>query len=293
MATIMDCKALAEEIYDDLRTRVQKLNSNKRSVGLAAILVGDDPASQIYVNNKEKACREIGIISETHHLPASAKQRELEALIDNVRHDKRMNGIIVQLPLPDNMDADKALARLTPEVDVDGLHAANIGRLSKGLDGFMACTPKGIIRVLEEYEIPLGGKHAVVVGRSNIVGKPIAMALLNKDCTVTICHSKTQNLADITSQADILVVAVGQPKFVTADMVKEGAVVIDVGINRTDDGIVGDVDFDEVEPVAGYITQVPGGIGKMTVAMLMENTVEAAENMHAEAYSGNIYEYYQ
>ena len=293
MATIMDCKTLAEEIYDDLKARVQKLNSHKKTVGLAAILVGDDPASQIYVNNKEKACRKIGIISETHHLPISTKQRELEALIDNVRHDKRMNGIIVQLPLPDGFDADKAIARLMPEVDVDGLHATNIGRLSKGLGGFMACTPKGIMRVLEKYEIPLEGKRAVVVGRSNIVGKPVSMALLNKNCTVTVCHSKTENLADITSQADILVVAVGQPKFVTADMVKEGAVVIDVGINRTEDGVVGDVDFDEVEPIAGYITEVPGGIGKMTVAMLMENTVEAAEKMHADAYSGYIYEYYQ
>lgn len=290
MATVMDCKALSESIIEDLKERVSKLNAKGKSVGLATIVVGDDPASAIYVHNKEKACKELGIFAETIHLPASTTQRELEATIDRVMRDGKINGAIVQLPLPEGLDENKALIRVFPEKDADGFHINNIGRLSKNQEGLVPCTPKGIMRLLEEYEIPMEGKKAVVVGRSNIVGKPIAMMLLNKDCTVTVCHSKTENLAEITAEADILVVAVGSPKFITADMVKEGAVVIDVGVNRTDDGIVGDVDFDEVEPIAGYITKVPGGVGKMTVAMLMQNVVEMAENMYFDSYNGNIYE---
>lgn len=290
MATVMDCKALSESIIEDLKERVSKLNAKGKSVGLATIVVGDDPASAIYVHNKEKACKELGIFAETIHLPASTTQRELEATIDRVMRDGKINGAIVQLPLPEGLDENKALIRVFPEKDADGFHINNIGRLSKNQEGLVPCTPKGIMRLLEEYEIPMEGKKAVVVGRSNIVGKPIAMMLLNKDCTVTVCHSKTENLAEITAEADILVVAVGSPKLITADMVKEGAVVIDVGVNRTDDGIVGDVDFDEVEPIAGYITKVPGGVGKMTVAMLMQNVVEMAENMYFNSYNGNIYE---
>ena len=277
MAVIMDGKVLAAEQMAALKTRVDKLKATGRTVGLAVILVGDDPASQVYVRNKGKACEELGILSETLRLPAETTQAELEAEIDRLNKDSRMDGILVQLPLPKHLDEAKALAKIIPEKDVDGFHIENAGKLFTGQPGVVTCTPKGILHMLKACGVPMKGKEAVVIGRSNIVGKPVAMLLLNENCTVTICHSRTADLASHTRRADILVAAVGKPKFVTADMVKPGAAVVDVGINRVDGKVVGDVDFDSVEKVAGYISPVPGGVGKMTICMLMENTVEAAE----------------
>jgi len=246
-------------------------------VGLAVILVGEDPASQVYVRNKGKACEELGILSETIRLPENTTQKELENLIDKLNQDDRMDGILVQLPLPRHLDEAAVLRKIIPEKDVDGFHIENAGKLFTGQTGVTACTPKGIMHMLKKGNVPLSGKEAVVIGRSNIVGKPIAMLLLNENCTVTICHSRTQDLAAHTKNADILVAAVGKAKFVTADMVKPGAAVIDVGINRVDGKVVGDVDYAEVEKIAGYITPVPGGVGKMTIGMLTENTIESAE----------------
>ena len=277
MAVIMDGKVLAAEQMAALKTRVDKLQATGRTVGLAVILVGDDPASQVYVRNKGKACEELGILSETLRLPAETTQAELEAEIDRLNKDSRMDGILVQLPLPKHLDEAKALAKIIPEKDVDGFHIENAGKLFTGQPGVVACTPKGILHMLKACGVPMKGKEAVVIGRSNIVGKPVAMLLLNENCTVTICQSRTADLAAHTRRADTLVAAVGKPKFVTADMVKPGAAVVDVGINRVDGKVVGDVDFEGVEKVAGYISPVPGGVGKMTICMLMENTVEAAE----------------
>ncbi|MBQ6960139.1 MAG: bifunctional methylenetetrahydrofolate dehydrogenase/methenyltetrahydrofolate cyclohydrolase FolD [Clostridia bacterium] len=277
MAILMDGKVLAAEQMAKLKNRVDALKASGRTVGLAVILVGDDPASQVYVRNKGKACEELGILSETLRLPAETTQEELEAEIDRLNKDSRIDGILVQLPLPKHLDEAKALAKIIPEKDVDGFHIENAGKLFTGQPGVVACTPKGILHMLKASGVPLKGKEAVVIGRSNIVGKPVAMLLLNENCTVTICHSRTADLASHTRRADILVAAVGKPKFVTADMVKPGAAVVDVGINRVDGKVVGDVDFDSVEKVAGYISPVPGGVGKMTICMLMENTVEAAE----------------
>ena len=277
MAILMDGKVLAAEQMAKLKNRVDALKAAGRTVGLAVILVGDDPASQVYVRNKGKACEELGILSETLRLPAETTQEELEAEIDRLNKDSRIDGILVQLPLPKHLDEAKALAKIIPEKDVDGFHIENAGKLFTGQPGVVACTPKGILHMLKASGVPLKGKEAVVIGRSNIVGKPVAMLLLNENCTVTICHSRTADLASHTRRADILVAAVGKPKFVTADMVKPGAAVVDVGINRVDGKVVGDVDFDSVEKVAGYISPVPGGVGKMTICMLMENTVEAAE----------------
>ena len=273
----MDGKALAAERMAQLKARVDALKQRGRTVGLAVVLVGDDPASQVYVRNKGKACEELGILSETVRLPAETTQEELEALIDRLNLDTRMDGILVQLPLPRHLDEARALRRIIPEKDVDGFHIENAGKLFTGQEGVVACTPKGILHMLKASGVPLSGKEAVVIGRSNIVGKPIAMLLLNENCTVTICHSRTKDLAAHTRRADILVAAVGKPRFVTGDMVKPGAAVVDVGINRVDGKVVGDVDFASVEPVAGYLSPVPGGVGKMTICMLMENTVEAAE----------------
>ena len=277
VAILMDGKALAAERMAQLKARVDALKQRGRTVGLAVVLVGDDPASQVYVRNKGKACEELGILSETVRLPAETTQEELEALIDRLNLDTRMDGILVQLPLPRHLDEAQALRRIIPEKDVDGFHIENAGKLFTGQEGVTACTPKGILRMLKASGVALSGKDAVVIGRSNIVGKPVAMLLLNENCTVTICHSRTKDLAAHTRQADILVAAVGKPRFVTGDMVKPGAAVVDVGINRVDGKVVGDVDFASVEPVAGYISPVPGGVGKMTICMLMENTIEAAE----------------
>ena len=277
MAVLLDGKALAAARMAQLKTRVDALKEKGASVGLAVILVGDDPASQVYVRNKGKACEELGIRSETLRLPAETTQEELEAAIERLNRDEGVSGILVQLPLPGQLDEKRALARILPEKDVDGFHIENAGKLFTGQEGVVACTPKGILHMLKAFGVPLSGKEAVVIGRSNIVGKPIAMLLLNENCTVTICHSRTADLASHTRRADVLIAAVGKPRFVTADMVKPGAAVVDVGINRVDGKVVGDVDFESVEKVAGYVSPVPGGVGKMTICMLMENTVEAAE----------------
>ena len=277
MAILMDGKALAADLMVQLKTRVEALKERGVIPGLAVILLGDDPASQVYVRNKGKACDELGILSETIRLPAETTQAELEALIDRLNKDSRMDGILVQLPLPRHLDEAKALRKIVPEKDVDGFHIENAGKLFTGQEGVVACTPKGILYMLKASGVALSGKDAVVIGRSNIVGKPVAMLLLNENCTVTLCHSRTADLKAHTRRADILVAAVGKPRFVTGDMVKPGAAVVDVGINRVDGKVVGDVDFDSVEPVAGYLSPVPGGVGKMTICMLMENTIEAAE----------------
>lgn len=277
MAVLLDGKMMAAQLMEGLKSRVDGLKEKNISVGLAVILVGEDPASQVYVRNKGRACDELGILSETIRLPENTTQEELEALIEKLNGDDRIDGILVQLPLPRHLNEAQALRKIIPEKDVDGFHIENAGKLFTGQQGVIACTPKGILHMLKEANVPLSGKHAVVIGRSNIVGKPIAMLLLSENCTVTICHSRTADLPAHTRQADILVAAVGRAKFVTADMVKPGAAVIDVGINRVDGKVVGDVDFENVEKVAGYITPVPGGVGKMTIGMLMENTIEAAE----------------
>ena len=277
MAILMDGKALAAEKMEELRQRTEALKARGVTPGLSVILVGDDPASQVYVRNKGRACEELGFYSRTVRLPEETTQAELETLIDELNADGRVDGILVQLPLPRHLDEAAALRRIRPEKDVDGFHVENAGRLFTGQDGVVACTPKGILHMLKACGVPLKGKDAVVIGRSNIVGKPVAMLLLNENCTVTLCHSRTADLAAHTRRADVLVAAVGRPRFVTADMVKPGAAVVDVGINRVDGKVVGDVDFEAVEKVAGYISPVPGGVGKMTICMLMENTVEAAE----------------
>ena len=277
MAVLLDGKALAAGLMADLKLRADALKARGKTPGLAVILVGDDPASQVYVRNKGKACEDLGLLSETIRLPQETSQQDLETQIEQLNRDPRIDGILVQLPLPRHLDEAAALRRIAPEKDVDGFHIENAGRLFTGQSGVVACTPKGILYMLKKAQIPLAGKEAVVIGRSNIVGKPVAMLLLNENCTVTLCHSRTADLAAHTRRADILVAAVGKPRFVTADMVKPGAAVIDVGINRVDGKVVGDVDFENVEKVAGYLSPVPGGVGKMTIGMLMENTIEAAE----------------
>ena len=285
MAILMDGKALAADLMERLKNRVQALKEQGRAVGLAVVLVGEDPASQVNVRNKGKACEELGILSETIRLPQDTTQEELEALIEKLNRDDRMDGILVQLPLPKHLDEAKALRKIIPEKDVDGFHIENAGKLFTGQAGVVACTPKGILHMLKASGVELKGKEAVVIGRSNIVGKPIAMLLLQENCTVTICHSRTQDLPAHTRRADILVAAVGRPRFVTGDMVKPGAAVVDVGINRVDGKVVGDVDFASVEPIAGYLSPVPGGVGKMTICMLMENTIEAAERKAQETHA--------
>ena len=276
-AQMLDGKAMSAELREELALRVQRLKGKGVTPGLAVILVGDDPASQIYVKNKELGCQQVGIHSVTIRLPETALQAELEAQIDKLNADASIHGILVQLPLPQGLDEAAALARILPEKDVDGFHLLNAGKLFTGQQGVVACTPKGAMEMLHRTGIDLSGKEAVVVGRSNIVGKPMAMLLLQENATVTICHSRTANLAEHTRRADVLVAAVGKPRFITADMVKPGAIVIDVGINRVDGKVVGDVDFDAVREVAAWITPVPGGVGRMTITMLLANTIEAAE----------------
>ena len=277
MPVIMDGKALAAQLMASLQDRVAALKARGVQPGLAVVLVGEDPASQIYVRNKERACQELSLHSETIRLSADTTQAALEAQIDRLNADHRIHGILVQLPLPAGLDEEAALARILPEKDVDGFHAVNAGKLMTGADGVIPCTPKGILYMLKASGVPLAGKEAVVIGRSNIVGKPVAMLLLRENCTVTICHSRTENLPAVTRRGDILIAAVGKAGFVTADMVKPGAAVVDVGINRVDGKVVGDVDFAAVSQVAGWISPVPGGVGKMTIDMLMENTIAAAE----------------
>ena len=244
---------------------------------LAVIVAGDNPASQVYVRNKENACLRAGIRSTILRLPESCTQEELEGAVAALNADQGVHGILVQLPLPKGLDEARVLALIDPEKDVDGFHAMNTGKLMSGQPGFVPCTPLGVMKLLEAYNIPTRGRHAVVIGRSNIVGKPMAMLLLAADATVTVCHSKTENLADITRQADILVAAVGRANFVTGDMIKPGATVIDVGMNRVDGALVGDVNAEEAAQKAACLTPVPGGVGQMTIAMLLSNTLDAAE----------------
>lgn len=274
---ILDGKAMAQQVMNEVLVRVDALKARRITPGLAVILVGDDPASQTYVRSKSKACESLGIFSRTVLLPKEATQEELEEQLRLLNADDKIDGILLQLPLPKHLNEAAALQMIRPDKDADGFHLMNAGRLLTGVSGVQPCTPAGILYMLKSGGVPLAGKHAVVIGRSNIVGKPTALLLLYENCTVTVCHSRTENLPAITGQADILVSAVGKPRFVTADMVKEGAAVVDVGINRVGGKIVGDVDFDAVSEKAGFITPVPGGVGKMTIAMLMRNTVGLAE----------------
>ena len=277
-ACIIDGKSIAKELRESLAPRVAALKEQGITPGLTVIVVGDDPASAIYVRNKERACVKLGMNSQVLRFPAETTQEEILNTVRLLNQDDSVHGILVQLPLPRHIDEQAVLRAIDPDKDVDGFHAMNAGRLMNGEPGFVACTPKGVMRLLEVSGVELDGKNAVVVGRSNIVGKPMALLLLQKNCTVTIAHSHTKDLAAVTRSADILVVAVGRAGFITGDMIKPGAAVMDVGINRVDGKVVGDVDFESAKEVASCITPVPGGVGAMTIAMLMENTVEAAEN---------------
>ena len=276
--TIIDGKKTAAEIRAQLRGKTAAFEEKYgQKVGLAVVLIGEDPASQVYVRNKIRGCEEAGIRSFAHYLPADVTQAEAEELVRALASDDAVHGILVQLPLPRHLNADKILACIPAEKDVDGFSAENIGRLARNEECTVACTPLGVMELLHRYGVEPRGKRAVVIGRSNIVGRPMAFLLLNADATVTICHSRTVNLAEECARADILVAAIGKPNFVTADMVKEGAVVIDVGINRVDGKLVGDVDFAAVSQKASLITPVPGGVGPMTIAMLLQNAVSCAE----------------
>lgn len=276
-AILIDGRTVAKKWKDYAAQRTQRLIEKGVTPHLAVILVGENAASQVYVRNKENACIHAGIRSTIIRLPEVCTQDELENAVLSLNEDESVHGILVQLPLPKGLDEARVLALIDPDKDVDGFHAMNSGRLMNGQPSFVPCTPLGVMKLLEAYRIPTRGKRAVIIGRSNIVGKPMAMLLLAADATVTICHSKTANLAEITRQADILVAAVGKPNFVTGDMIKQGAAVIDVGINRVDDGLVGDVHAEQAEKVASYLTPVPGGVGQMTIAMLLSNTLDAAE----------------
>ncbi|MBQ2990344.1 MAG: bifunctional methylenetetrahydrofolate dehydrogenase/methenyltetrahydrofolate cyclohydrolase FolD [Clostridia bacterium] len=276
-AITIDGRAVAKAFKEKIASRADELKKSGIEPHLAVILVGENPASQVYVRNKENACIKAGIRSTVIRMADSCTQEELEQTVGLLNKDDTVHGILVQLPLPKHLDEASVLRLINPDKDVDGFHAMNSGRLMNGQPAFVPCTPLGVMELLSAYDIPVRGKHAVVIGRSNIVGKPMAMLLLAQDATVTICHSRTQNLAQITRQADILVAAVGRAGFVTKDMVKPGAAVIDVGINRTENGIVGDVD-PSVADVAGYLTPVPGGVGQMTIALLLSNTLDAAEH---------------
>ncbi|MEH2351815.1 bifunctional methylenetetrahydrofolate dehydrogenase/methenyltetrahydrofolate cyclohydrolase FolD [Nostoc sp.] len=277
-AKLLDGKALAAKIQQELAVAITQLQPKiGRPPGLAVLMVGDNPASAAYVRNKEKACAKVGIASFGKHFPAETTLEELEEVIAALNHDKRVDGILVQLPLPNHLDAVTLLHQIDPDKDADGLHPVNLGRLVRGESGLRSCTPAGVMRLLQEYEIPLQGKQAVVVGRSILVGKPMALMLLEADATVTIAHSRSHDLKTITQNADILIAAVGRPGLISADMVKPGAVVVDVGMNRVTDAngksrLIGDVHFESTADVAGFITPVPGGVGPMTVAILLENT---------------------
>ena len=278
MAQRIDGKAVSAKVRAQVAQEVAALKEWGVTPGLAVVIVGDDPASRIYVNTKKKACQATGIHSEEYALPASTTQEELLALVDQLNHKKDIHGILVQSPLPKGLDEGAVVEAIDPQKDVDAFHAYNVGKIMIGDYHFLPCTPAGIMELLKAYEISVEGKRCVVIGRSNIVGKPMAMLLLHQNGTVTICHSRTKDLPEVTRQADILVSAVGKSHFVTANMVKPGAVVIDVGMNRDENGkLCGDVDFDTVEPLASFITPVPGGVGPMTIAMLLKNTVTAAK----------------
>lgn len=282
MAKILDGKGLAKKMQAQLAERVKAFSQRGwRSPGLAVLMVGDNPASAAYVKNKEKACEKVGIASFGQHLPTTTTQAELEQIIDQLNQDERVDGILVQLPLPDHLDSVALLNQIDPDKDADGLHPTNLGRLLRGEPGLRSCTPAGSMRLLREYDLDPKGKHAVVIGRSILVGKPLALMLLEDNATVTIAHSKTPDLGAIARSADILVTAIGRPQQITSEMIKPGAIVVDVGINRISDAqgsrLVGDVDYAAAEAIAAWITPVPGGIGPMTVTMLLENTVWSYE----------------
>lgn len=279
MAHIIDGKAIAAAVRGDIAAEVARMKQESGvTPGLAVILVGDDPASRVYVNNKKKACAEVGFLSEEFHLPADTTEQELLALVDELNNRPDIHGILCQLPLPRHLDDKAVIAAIRADKDVDAFHAENVGHIMIGDYTFLPCTPAGVMELLHRSGISVAGKRCVVVGRSNIVGKPQAMLLLHEHGTVTVCHSRTPDLASVCREADILVSAVGRAKFITADMVKPGAVVIDVGMNRDENGkLCGDVAYDEVAAIAGYITPVPGGVGPMTIAMLMQNTLTAAK----------------
>ena len=277
-AQILNGKELSIRIKEDLRKKTEELKEEGINPGLAVIIVGNDSASRVYVNNKKKACEECGFYSEEYALPEETTEEELLALIDTLNNKKEINGILVQLPLPKGIDSEKVLLSIRPEKDVDAFHPVNVGKIMIGNFDFLPCTPEGVMELIRLTNIDVCGKECVVVGRSNIVGKPQAMLLLHENGTVTICHSRTKNLKEVCRRADILVAAVGKAKFITADMVKDGAIVIDVGMNRDENGkLCGDVDYDSVSEIASAITPVPGGVGPMTIAMLMKNTLKAAE----------------
>ncbi len=277
MATIIDGKAVSAKLRQEMKAQVEELKARGICPGLAVVIVGDDPASRVYVNNKKKACAELGIYSEEYALPKETTEEELLALVDTLNHKEDIHGILVQLPLPKQISEQKIIAAISPEKDVDAFHPQNVGHIMIGDYRFLPCTPAGIVELIKSTGVSVEGKECVVIGRSNIVGKPMAMLMLHQNTTVTICHSRTKDLPSVTRRADILIVAIGKAKFVTADMVKEGAMVIDVGMDRDENGkLCGDVDFASVEPKAGYITPVPGGVGPMTITMLMRNTITAA-----------------
>ncbi len=280
MAEIIDGKALSEKLKAEIAERTEKLALKGHRTGLAVILVGENPASKIYVKNKIAACERTGIKSFSYTFPETAEESEVAELICALNEDDNVDGILVQLPLPRHMDERRLLEMISPDKDADGFHTQNAGRLFLGEECSAACTPSGIIELIKSTGVSIEGKHAVIIGRSNIVGKPLAMLLLQNNATVTICHSKTKNIKEISKTADILAVAIGSAEFVTADFVKPGAVVIDVGMNRTENGLKGDVKFDEVSKTAGYITPVPGGVGPMTITMLLSNTLKAAEKRY-------------
>lgn len=278
MAEILDGKELAKKVRENLKIEVDGLKEKGINPKLAVIMVGDNSASAVYVKNKSNACKKVGIEFEEFLLPTETTENDLIELIQKLNQDDTVHGVLLQSPVPSHININRAFETISPEKDVDGFNAVNVGNLTIGRDCFISCTPYGIMRMLEEYNIEVAGKTAVVIGRSNIVGKPMLQCLLSKDATVTICHSKTQNLEEVVRRADIVIAAIGKPKFVTGNMIKDGAVVIDVGINRLEDGtLCGDVNYEEASQKASYITPVPGGVGPMTVAMLVENVVKAAK----------------
>lgn len=281
MAKIIDGKALSRQVREQLKQRVAVLRQKGITPGLAVILVGDDPASQIYVANKERACAEVGIYGEVLRMPADTTQEQLLQAVEQYNEQENIHGLLVQFPLPAHLSKEQVLAAISPQKDVDGLTAYNAGALFSGEKGLVSCTPKGIIQLIKSTGIQIAGKHAVVVGRSNLVGKPVAMLLLAENATVTICHSHTADLSAVCREADILVAAIGKSEFITGDYVKPGAIVIDVGMCRVEGRLTGDVHFASASEVAGYITPVPGGVGPMTITMLLENTLDAAEGQHA------------
>lgn len=279
MAQIIDGKKISSEIKDELKVKVSELKEQGKEICLAVIQVGNDPASTVYVGNKKKACEYIGIKSLAYELPESTTEEELIEIIEKLNKDEKVNGILVQLPVPKHINEDRIIKTISPEKDVDGFHPASVGALSIGQKGFVSCTPAGVIQLLKRSNIEIEGKECVVIGRSNIVGKPMSMLLLRENGTVTVCHSRTKNLKEVCKRADILVVAIGKPRMIDASYVKEGATVIDVGIHRDENNkLCGDVLYESVEPIAGAITPVPGGVGPMTIAMLMNNCVEAGMN---------------